>query len=89
MPEDFAVDMGRMDLLGPYPGIKRTCVSGQTCEIEIAGQYIGDQDHTALLDTCGVGTQEHVRAAGRWNLDCAAPETLRGALSLRSTHRIT
>lgn len=53
-PEDFRLEMGSLDLLGPWPlDQDRTCISGSTCfSPELTGYHIGDS-LIALLSSCG------------------------------------
>lgn len=54
--EDFQVDMGRLDLVGPHQLGTSTCFSGQTCVIPVSGTYLSSQDTAVLLDTCGISS---------------------------------
>ena len=52
--EDFAVDMGTLDLLGPSPLFQHmTCFSGQACEFHDLEGYNLEQGRVMVLDTCG------------------------------------
>ena len=38
-------------------GMARTCVSGQTCQVDgLVGHYLSDTDMVAVMDTCGVAS---------------------------------
>ena len=52
---DHRVDMGGLTLIGVSPlSQARTCVSGQTCEIDgLVGQHLSLLDQVLALDTCG------------------------------------
>ena len=54
--EDFAIDMGRLTLIGPVPlATGATCVAGRTCSITgISGEFLSTGDMGILLDTCGL-----------------------------------
>ena len=55
---EFAVDMGKLDIIGPAPlEQERTCVSGQTCILTAVNGYeLSDSDQWRVLDTCGVSS---------------------------------
>ena len=52
------VDMGRLLVVGPDPlNQDRTCVSGQTCELDaLTGYSLMASDSFMVLDTCGTGS---------------------------------
>ena len=54
--EDFAIDMGRLTLLGPVPlASAATCVAGRACVVNgISGNILTSADAGILLDTCGL-----------------------------------
>ena len=53
--EDFRVDIGSLDMLGPAPLYQhRTCTTGQLCSFEtLLGYHVEASDLTAVLSTCG------------------------------------
>ena len=55
-------DVGSLVLLGPTLEQDKTCISGQSCRIDVAG--IGLEGTFAILDTCGTGDSERDRAQG-------------------------
>eukprot|EP00438_Fugacium_kawagutii_P024899 Skav220466 [mRNA] locus=scaffold3371:141367:147052:- [translate_table: standard] len=56
-PEDFNVDFGRLDLLGPHHVEQSfTCVSGQSCVLKGFQYDMSLGDSVLVLDTCGKGT---------------------------------
>eukprot|EP00438_Fugacium_kawagutii_P036304 Skav212388 [mRNA] locus=scaffold673:2824:7938:- [translate_table: standard] len=56
-PEDFNVDFGRLDLLGPHHvDQSSTCVSGQSCVLKGFQYDMSLDDSVLVLDTCGKGT---------------------------------
>eukprot|EP00438_Fugacium_kawagutii_P036305 Skav212389 [mRNA] locus=scaffold673:17709:27838:- [translate_table: standard] len=56
-PEDFNVDFGRLDLIGPYQVDQSfTCVSGQNCVLKGFQYDMSLGDSVLVLDTCGKGT---------------------------------
>ncbi|CAK9109828.1 Alpha-agarase [Durusdinium trenchii] len=54
-PQDFAVDIGQLLLIGPAPLTQaRTCISGLACHFyDTEGEALSEQDRILLLDTCG------------------------------------
>ena len=60
--EDFLVDAGTFELIGPSPLEQhRTCISGQVCRIgALKGHYLTAGDQLLVLDTCfGVDSNDH------------------------------
>ena len=57
--EDFVVDLGKLELIGPAPLTQdRTCVSGQTCHLVLVeGLGLESSNRWMILDTCGTGPQ--------------------------------
>eukprot|EP00438_Fugacium_kawagutii_P024897 Skav220464 [mRNA] locus=scaffold3371:108233:113720:- [translate_table: standard] len=56
-PEDFNVDFGRLDVIGPYQVDQSfTCVSGQSCVLKGLQYDMSLGDLVLVLDTCGKGT---------------------------------
>ena len=55
---NFRVDSGQLLVLGPSPfKQQRTCVSGQTCELDaVLGKFLALGDKVMLLDTCNTLT---------------------------------
>ena len=52
VPEDFLVDAGALQLLGPQAA-HFTCVAGQTCIMDGVSGHLHASDRFAVLDTCG------------------------------------
>ena len=55
-----SVDMGSLDIVGVSPLFQdRTCVSGQTCEIQgiLGHMLLADGDAIVVLDTCGTASE--------------------------------
>ena len=51
LPEHFRVDFGKLELLGPTLDQDRTCVSGESCPINVMGNGLS-QDVVMLMETC-------------------------------------
>ena len=52
LTRNFVVDFGRFNLLGPLAyNLQRTCVAGQTCQIDGVG--VDSTDSLMVLETCG------------------------------------
>ncbi len=66
--EDFVVDTGTLDIIGPVHGQTGTCVSGHTCLIEAQGHHLRHDfaDRVLILDTC-VHLVQPPRIAASWN----------------------
>jgi hypothetical protein len=60
LADEFRVDVGRFEVIGPYPLTQdRTCVAGQTCSFAaIQAHSPNENDQILLLDTCGVAASE-------------------------------
>jgi len=58
-PRDAVFDFGEISILGPRSLQQdRTCVSGQTCNVEgVLGNLFSANEWFAVLHTCGVGLQ--------------------------------
>ncbi|CAE7364548.1 agaA33 [Symbiodinium sp. CCMP2592] len=54
LTSEFSVDFGALDLYGPLPGHRRTCVCGYTCSFGgIAGYGLSQNDTILVMETCG------------------------------------
>ena len=85
--EDFAIDVGSLNLVGPSPLQQdRTCVAGQTCNFEGFSSFGSSGMGTIwILSTCGEGDQlERLPQAGQlhgraprpsWGCSAAALDT--------------
>ena len=52
--ESFAVDAGKLELVGVSRAQDRTCISGRTCEIDgLRGYHISNHGYLQILETCG------------------------------------
>ena len=71
---DFAVDIGKLNIIGPTPlEQERTCVSGQTCILTGINGYLSETSKWRVLATCGVpslpfgiGTDLIVEGGNNW-----------------------
>ncbi|CAJ1351240.1 unnamed protein product, partial [Effrenium voratum] len=52
-PENFVLDIGRLQMMGPKLQQSRTCTSGQRCSFEQLEGHLKTSDLIAVLDTCG------------------------------------
>ena len=54
-PEDFRLEVGTLDVIGPAPlSQDRTCISGTTClSLGLTGHHIDSTTYYAVLSTCG------------------------------------
>ena len=53
--EDFQIDVGLLELVGPSHDHSATCYSGAACVVSgISGNHLSSQDTAVLLDTCGI-----------------------------------
>ena len=49
------IDMGSFTLIGPSAGAARTCLSGQSCQVDgLLGQYLSANDSFVVMDTCSL-----------------------------------
>ena len=54
----FETDAGSLQVIGPAPWDQRqTCISGQSCKLEVGGVTTMLTSRVLLLETCGVGMQ--------------------------------
>ena len=54
----FQTDAGTLHIIGPAPYNQRqTCISGQSCKLEVGGITGMRSSRVLLLDTCGTGMQ--------------------------------
>ena len=54
--EEFIIDMGSMDLLGPHVDQHMTCFSGQACHLQDLAGHEMARSRVMILDSCGTAS---------------------------------
>tara|TARA_A100001015_G_C15010144_1_gene722659 strand:- start:890 stop:2284 length:1395 start_codon:yes stop_codon:yes gene_type:complete len=86
MPEHFLLDTGSLTIVGPSPLYQaQTCVSGQTCQVQLSGHLLQEADTLLLLDTCGGPEVEDANDQLWWSLPDRHENNAAGRLRLASS----